>query len=580
MKPRPYQVQAVEATLDALFNMEGKSPIVALPTGTGKSSVLSWTTRAIMQRVPSARVFHCTHVKELISQDSSELQAIWPNAPFGIYSAGLNSKQAAMPITFASVMSAVKHIEDFGKQSVMMIDEAHLLAPQEESSYQKLIRELRKRNPNMPVVGYSATAWRMGSGRLTEGNIFNHTAIDLTEKDEFVRFIDDGYLSPLIPKNTSFKFDVSQVRKVGDDYNRGDLERVVNVDEHTLQALQESLQVLTNRNHIMVFCAGIDHVESVTAMLQMFGENAVCVHSKMSAGQRDAAIQAFKLGHARWIVNDGVLATGFNSPWIDAIVMLRPSISVVRHVQSLGRGTRPVYHPSFTYEMLEDRDMRLQAIEMSTKPFGCMVLDFAGNTLRLGPINDPRIPKKKGKGTGDVPVKICPMCNSYVHAAVRFCDGVNWDNTKCNHEFIFETKLEQTAATVELIARDVPMLDWFKVDRVEYDVRQRAFQAPMMRVKYYSGMRRFTELVCIEHTTWAGKRARDWWRQRLELIGLGHVAPPPTTEKGIEFAPNLPMPTHIHVWLNASGGRHENVTACSFDGTMPTQTIKQPSRAA
>lgn len=585
MRPRPYQIKAVNDTLDVLFDKPGLNPIVAMPTGTGKSSVLAWTTRGILQRVPRARVFHMTHSRELVAQDSSELQTIWPNAPFGIYSAGLNQKQASMPITFSTVQSAVKNMKAFGKQSVLMIDEAQLLSPNEETIYQRAIKALREANPYMPVVGYTATPWRLGQGLLTDGNIFNHTAFDNTQKDEFVALIDDGYLCPVVPKPTTFQFDVSKVHKVAGDFNRGELEAVVNRDEHTEQALHETLQVAASRRHIMVFCSGIDHVEAVTSMLTAWGERAVAAHSKMPQGQRDAAVIAFKLGHVRWIVSEGILTTGFNSPWVDCIVLLRPTMSPGLHVQILGRGTRVFFGNGVTHmrdgipfdqwgNCLDTADGRLASIEMSEKQ-NCLVLDFAGNTVRLGPINDPRIPKKKGPGTGELPVKICPSCGSYVHAAQRFCDGIHWDNTKCNHEFQFETKIEQTAATAELIVRDVPVTHWFPVDRVEYETYTRPFTPLMMRVKYFSGMRRFTEQVCIEHTTYAGKVARDWWRTRLALMGLHDVDPPPDTLTGMEFVDKLPKPTHIHVWLNAGAqGRYSNVTAVSFDGTTPHIDVK------
>jgi DNA repair protein RadD len=212
-----------------------------------------------------------------------------------------------------------------------------------------------------------------------------------------------------------------------------------------------------------------------------------------------------------------------------------------------------------------------------------LVLDFAGNTDRLGPINDPRIPKLKIKSgmPGNVPVKICPVCGTYVHAAQRICDGINWDDTKCGHEFEFDNKLEQTASTTEIIARDSPMLDWFKVDSVSYETyrsHKNPDAPPMMRVKYMCGLRRFTEFVCIEHQTYAGKKARDWWKTRLTLQNLGHVAPPPTTAKGMTYVTYLPWPKYIHVWLN--NGQYENVIDYSFDGTTPAYDIKKLKHAA
>jgi DNA repair protein RadD len=527
--------------------------------------------KALKAMVPSARFINVAHVKELLVQNSGEMQRIWSDAPFGIYAAGLHTKESDKDITYASIQSAVKNLPAFGKQQGLFIDEAHLLSPGEETNYQKLIRALRERNPYMFVAGYSATPWRMKHGLLTEGNIFNTVAFDNTSREKFTALIDDGYLCPLIPKHTSFQFDVSQVRILAGEFNRSDLERVVNRDELTLQALQEALQCATRRKHWLIFCSGIDHVESVHRMLTAMGESAVYCHSRMGEKNRDLAIAIFKAGGARMIVSEGILTTGFNSPWVDCIVMLRPTSSPGLHVQILGRGTRPYYATGDQFD-LETTAGRLDAIESSEKQ-NCLVLDFAGNTERLGPINDPRIPQLKIKGgPGNVPVKICPVCGTYVHAARRFCDGINWDDSKCNHEFEFDTKLEQTASTAEIIARDAPYLLWFKVDRVEYQTykgRKNPQAPPMMRINYYCGLRRFTEYVGIENPKSAGI-AKRWWKTRMARLNLPDVPPPPTTEKGMTYVTFLPWPTYIHVWLNAgSHGQYENVMGHHWDDTTP-----------
>src|SRR5690606_36427951 len=130
--------------------------------------------------------------------------------------------------------------------------------------------------------------------------------------------------------------------------------------------------------------SGIEHAEHIAEFLTRFGIDCAAVHSKQSAEYNDKAILAFKEGSLRAIVNYGKLTTGFNHPGIDAIAMFRPTMSVPLWVQMLGRGTRPA-------DGKKD----------------CLVLDYARNTPRLGPINDPVIPRRKGEGGGDPPVKVC-----------------------------------------------------------------------------------------------------------------------------------------------------------------------------
>src|SRR4029079_8138707 len=110
---------------------------------------------------------------------------------------------------------------------------------------------------------------------------------------------------------------------------------------------------------------------------------------------------ALRAGEVRALVNNNILTTGYDDPTIDLIMVLRPTMSVVLWVQMLGRGTRPVFPPGYDSETLEQR----MAAIMASGKFDCLVLDYAGNTRRLGPINDPVIPAPpKSKGTRDAPV--------------------------------------------------------------------------------------------------------------------------------------------------------------------------------
>lgn len=557
MKPRWYQVEAHEALINCLWNEPEEAPVVAIPTGAGKSLTIAMVALDVLQRVPRARIVIATHSKELVSQNAKTLQRYWPQAPFGVYSAGLGSKEAAMPITLANIQSMARNIKAFGKIAIFIVDEAHLIAPGEETNYQRVISALRITNPNMVVVGFTATPFRLGQGLLTNGNIFTKFCYNITGRKAFVRLVDEGFLAPLIPKRTNFKLDVSRVKIVDGDFNQTALQHAVNTDRQTLAALEEAVQVAASRKHWLIYCSGIEHIESVTSMLSAFGEDAVAVHSKMADEQYDTSMDRFRSGQARMIVSDGMLTTGVDFPHVDCIMLLRPTASPVLHVQILGRGTRPNYAAGFDLETIEGR---LAAIAASDKQ-NCLVLDFAGNVERLGPINDPRVPKMKGEGKGDVPVKLCPVCGTYVHAAQRFCDGVLMDDTKCTHEFEFHTKLEQTAATIELIARDAPEMHWFPVDRIEYEQYTKPFSPSMMRVKYYCGMRRFTEMVCIEHSTYAGKVARNWWRDRLPT-----AIPPTTTHDGMALVDQLRVPTHIYVQTNTQWPK---ILRTSFDQLAP-----------
>jgi DNA repair protein RadD len=167
------------------------------------------------------------------------------------------------------------------------------------------------------------------------------------------------------------------------------LQAAVDDADITYRALTEAVQIGQSRRSWTAFASGIDHAIHIAEMLRgTFGIDAAEVHSKMPEKERDRRIEAYKRGELRCIVNKDILTTGFDHPPIDLILMLRPTMSTGLWVQMLGRGTRPYdpavhgYLPGFP-----------------TKKYDCCVLDYAGNTRRLGPINDPVIPKPKGQRT-------------------------------------------------------------------------------------------------------------------------------------------------------------------------------------
>lgn len=534
--PRDYQEAAIAAVFK-YFEDGGKgNPLVAMPTGTGKALVLSEFIKRAFQMYPGQRIIKLTHVKELIEQNYKTLLRQWPTAPCGVYSAGLGRKQSHFPITFAGIASVVNSGPEFGHVDLILIDEAHLVSPKDGTMYQKFLTVLKEKNPKLKVIGLTATHYRLGQGLLTEpGGLFTDICFDMTNMEAFNWLIAEGYLCPLIPKRTSAELNLDSVRIQGGEYVQKDLQEAVDREEITYATLKETVNYAADRNHWLVFASGIEHACHVRDMIESFGIPATVVHSKMPDGERDRNIADFKAGKYRAMVNNGILTTGFDYPEIDLIVMLRPTQSPGLWVQMLGRGTRPVYAEGFD---LGTTQGRLDAIKAGPKQ-NCLVLDFAGNTRRLGPINDPVIPRKKGKRVGTAPVKTCEVCGCYNHASVRFC-------VACGSEFHVQIKFGPGASTDELIAQGTPQVEQFKVDKVTYQVHRKEGRPDSIEVSYFCGLRMFKEWVCLEHEGYARKKSRDWWRQRTNH----GVTPPETTYEGMLRINELRVPSHVKVWVN------------------------------
>ena len=500
MRLRDYQEYAVDQTLSYFSDNDG-NPLIVMPTGTGKSLVIAGLVRGILA-YPNQRVVVATHVKELVYQNYEKMLACWPTAPVGIYSAGLKKREIRQ-VTICGIDSVADKAEDFGHVDILIVDEAHLLSPKEGSRYRLFHNGLRKRNPACKVIGLTATHYRLGQGLLTEDGLFTDISVDMSRREIFNWFIDEGYLSPLIPKKTRFEYDISSVQVVGKEYNLKQLQEAVDQTALTSRVVDEILTEAADRSKWLVFCSGIEHAESVAAALCARGISASYVHSKMGEKDRDKEIAAFRAGHYRAMCNNGILTTGFDDPSIDCIAMLRATKSTSLWVQMLGRGTRPVYGGNFD---LGTTAGRLEAIACGGKR-NCLVLDFAGNTAKLGPINDPYVPSKKTKGSGEAPVKLCVHCLTWNHASARFC-------VDCGEAFPSpQLKISQSAATDQLIVRNEDIVkSWFAVDHVVYAPIVTKKNKNALVATYTSGLRFFKKYLLFEQEGFARHDARNWWR--------------------------------------------------------------------
>jgi DNA repair protein RadD len=514
MQLRYYQHDALQSIWDYYASGNTGNPVIAHPTGTGKSILPAVFIERIMRVWPTQRFMLLTHVKELISQNAEALLEIWPNAPVGIYSAGLKSRDIAYPIIYAGIQSAIKNPMAFGHRDIIFIDECHLVNQDDSSQYQTFLAAMKLMNPQVKIIGMSATPFRMGLGLITDGNIFTDTIHDITNLDNFNRLISEGYLAPLIPLRTRTELDVSTVGIRNSEYIPGQLQAAVDKDEITKAALKEVIAAGENRKSWLIFSSGIEHAEHISDSLNSFGINCASVHSKRPTDYCDNAIKEFKAGNLRSIVNYSKLTTGFNHPAIDLLVDLRPTMSIPLHIQKLGRGTRPAPGKE-----------------------NCLVLDFARNVPRLGPINDPIIPRKKGEKQGDPPIKICENCGAYNHASVRIC-------CNCGEEFTFKIKIVAKSGNAEIIKSDLPTIEIYDVHRVIYNAHNKVGSPTSMAVSYFCGLHMFREWICLEHGGIAGKIARDWWRQ------VHKTEPPKTVSDALQHVSELRTPKRIKVIVN------------------------------
>lgn len=524
---RDYQDDAVRLTIDFLFQ-KAKNPIIALPTGTGKSVVIAELIGRLAHLYQGARFLVLTHSKQLVRQNWDEFRGMYPYFDSGAFCAGLGKRQPERAIVFGTIGTVKRSLDndphEIGVRALLIIDECHMLSPEDETMYQQAITALKKLNPSLLVVGLTATAYRMKSGSLIdEGSIFNEISFDRTRPNDFIDFIEKGYLAPLRTKAMKTTFDLEGVKTVGGEFNLKDLEQAVDVDEVTKAACQEMILYGADREKWLVFASGVDHAEHIAGYLNCYGVPTGVVHSKLSEKVNDEQIRMFQEGEIKALVNMGKLTTGFNVKAIDLIGILRPTKSPGLHVQILGRGTRPA--PG-------KRD--------------CLVLDFARNIERLGPINDPVVKDKRKKGdTAGMPVKICPNCGSYLTIATTVCDD-------CGFVFpVSGPSIEEKASELEAIRGFDPVFEWKTVINVGYHQhfkRNDPLAPSTLCVRYTTTYgETFQEFVCLSHPAPARHGAVRWWRARS-----GDNGPvPEEIPLALSLCEKLKTPKRINVQVNS-----------------------------
>jgi DNA repair protein RadD len=521
---RPYQRAAIDALYDYFGGNTG-NPLVVMPTGTGKSVVIGGFIREAIAAYADTRVLVLTHVKELIAQNFMALLRAWPEAPAGIYSAGLSRRDIHAQILFAGIQSIHRHAYRVQRCDLVLIDEAHLLGRGDSGMYRSFLKQLNEINAGLlKVVGFTATPYRLDSGLLYEGKdrLFTDIAYDVPVLD----MIRQGYLCPVVPKQTTTQLDVGSVGTRGGEFIAKDLEAAVDRDEVTRAAVQEIVQHGEGRGSWLVFCSGVAHARHVRDAIREHGISCETVTGDTPAGERDGILAAFKAGRLRCVTNANVLTTGFDAPGTDLIALLRPTKSVGLYVQMVGRGTR----------LAEGKD-------------DCLVLDFAGNTARHGPIDMVDGRKKEPSGDGAAPIKVCPECQTINHASARRC-------IECDHEFPPPVvKVAPQAASNALLSTQIQAA-WCDVTGVTYARHEKPGKPPSLRVTYQCGLVRHSEWVCIEHTGFPREKAVGWWRQRAPALPT-----PSSVDEALAASDALRVPIAIQV---RPAGQYTEIAATRF----------------
>ena len=552
--PRDYQLQAVDAVFKA-WARGVNNGLVVIPTGGGKSLVMAMLIARIRKEHPGARILLTAHRAKLIEQNAAALRAWAPDVAFGICCSELREnclskaaqRRGVPPVVLATIMSvrSATKLAALGRRHVCIVDEAQLISHRQDTVYRKVLGHLHSACDGLCVVGATATPYRLSSGRLDE-DYGSHKALfqrTFFEKpiSELLR---DGYLCEVVPagSNGLARINTDAVGRRGGDFIARDLQAVSNIDWINQRAVAEIVAHGADRCAWLIFCAGLEHAKAVAALV---AEHRYCgivtadaattgVYYKAATGgirfevmSRDKIFAAYDAKQLGALVNIDVLTVGFDAPHVDLIAALRPTESEGPWYQIVGRGMR-----------------------LAPGKKNCLLLDFARNAGRIGPI-DAIDGRKEAKGRGSAPLKECPECKEVVHASYRACPY-------CEHEFPAHTlDISPTPSADAILSHQIAADDgWRPVTDMVVREHKRRFKKgaqPTLAIDYICGL---TEVhtrylsFSAEYGSPAARLSREWWRRVVGSEAPGSVA------AGLMLKDKIPQPKRIRLQRN---GKYWNV---------------------
>jgi len=372
MKLREYQEDAVAKIAASL--RENKSALACLPTGTGKTVILS----SIVKMASRGRVLVIAHREELITQLANTIRGRGVEVGIEMASRRSTDKWWTPPeCVVATVQTLMQNdgkrlkelVPDPEAWSLTVIDEAHH-AP--ANTYRKLVEHMQS-NESHRLLGVTATPDRTDETAM--GLVFEAVAFQY-QIDEA---IDDGWLVPIEQRSVIVDgLTYDKVRTTAGDLNGRDLARVME-EELTIQRMAVPTFELAAGRPTVMFCASVEQAERMAEVFnRMAPDCARSVSGKTPKDERRKLFRDFSEGGFQILTNCMVASEGWDAPHVQVVALGRPTKSRALFTQMVGRGLRPL--PGIV-DGQPTPAQRQANIAMSAKPY-CDVIDFVGNAGR------------------------------------------------------------------------------------------------------------------------------------------------------------------------------------------------------
>ena len=372
MQLRDYQTKAI-SDLRSSFKQGNKSPLLVMPTGSGKTVVFAEISKALESNKKNVLIL--VHRKELVDQASDKLEYV--DVYHGIIASGYKGQENNIQV--ASVQTLVRRLETIEyKPDYLIIDEAHHAAA---GTWQKIINHYK----NTYKIGCTATPERLDGKGL--GDYFD----DMVLGPDTATLIEQGYLAPYKVYAPPFKVNLDKITTRRGDYAKGELVEEMSKTSIIGDAVEQYKKHADGLPAI-AFCVSIKHAEDVKNKFLEAGYKAAIVHGEMKTTERDKAIKGLANGSVQVLTSVDVISEGTDVPVVAAAILLRPTQSLALYLQQVGRILRPQENKT------------------------AIILDHVNSTRTHGFVDDERqwdlnpITKTTRKGVKAVGVETCKQC--------------------------------------------------------------------------------------------------------------------------------------------------------------------------
>ena len=351
-----------------------RSVMAQMPTGTGKTVLLASVVESFLREHSNCNVWIVAHRRELVSQIRETIERVFSKITPSLFtlkegstshpdpltlrgeggnrptrcSEPLRSKVGGpskvspdclsasafnVPIKAVSIQWLSKHYDEIEEEpGMIVIDEAH-------HALAKTYKEMWERFPKAKFLGLTATPCRLNGKGFTD--LFD-VLVQSWGVPEFIskgRLATYDFVSIKSDGVTQRLIDSLQKRGADGDYQNKEMDMLLN-KKPSIERLYRSLEEFGKDRKGIVYAINISHAQKITKLYQEHGVKAIAIDSKTPATERQQDIEAFKKGDIQVLVNVDIFSEGFDCPDVEFVQLARPTLSLAKYLQMVGRGLR------------------------------------------------------------------------------------------------------------------------------------------------------------------------------------------------------------------------------------------------